>query len=143
MVLRSVLFCRSMEEKKRPKTKVSLSLSAWRIPSSTEDDTSCSGLCSYQSSSNTSSSLNLSAFVPPRCQRKKTHPGSVRFSYMHPWPQRRQIWELCHLRSTFIASPPGGSNAFRKHLFCWKGVMDVPRHPHSTGPCVLFLFQDQ
>lgn len=50
--------------------KVSLSLSAWRISSSTEDDTWCPGLCSYQFSSNTSTSLNLSAFVPPGCLKK-------------------------------------------------------------------------
>lgn len=58
-----------VREKKSPQTKVSLS--AWRISSWTEDDTRGSGSCSYQSSSNTSSSLNLSAFVPPRCQGKK------------------------------------------------------------------------
>lgn len=129
-----------VKEKKNPKTKVSLS--AWRISSSTEDDTWCSGLCSYQSSSNTSSSLNLSAFVPPGCQGKKIHPGSVRLSYMHSWPQQRQIWELCHLHSTFIASPPGGSSAFRKHLFCWKRVTDGAEAP-AQHRSVLFLFQDQ
>lgn len=52
------------------KEKKSLSLSAWRIFSSTENDTLCSGLCSYQFSSNTSASLNLSVFVPPGCLKK-------------------------------------------------------------------------
>lgn len=114
MVLRSVLFSWSLKKKKN------VSPSAWRISSSTEDDTWCPGLCSYQFSSNTSTSLNLSAFVPPGCLKKtKKHPGSVRFCSMHSWPQQRQIWELCHLQNTFIASSPGGIAAFRKGLFCW------------------------
>lgn len=63
-----VLLAKGKKKKKAPKEK---SLSAWRSSSSTEGDTWRSGLCSYQSSSNTSSSLNPSAFVPPRCQGKK------------------------------------------------------------------------
>lgn len=115
---------------KKQNQKQKVPLSAWRISSSTEDDTSCPGLCSYQSSSNTSSSLNLSAFVPPRCQGRKKYIQDLLGSLTctHGLGKDR-FGSSCHLRNTFIASAPGGSNAFRTQLFRWKHVMDGAAAP--------------
>lgn len=91
---------------------------------STEDDTLCSGLCSYQFSSNTPASLNLSVFVPPGCLKKKNKKNiQVLLSSVpcaHGLSKDRFGNSVICKKKTFIASSPGGIGAFRKDLFSWK-----------------------